>query len=1031
MTSLRLPCPSKSWVSIVFALLFLGACASGDMNKLTQDDAGPALDANTKLPFGDECTENSDCQSGLCLDDGSSSASFCSSACTDGCPAGFACGANDACVHAANFQCKSCAIDSDCGGEGNRCIVYDGGSFCAADCANDTGSCPTSFSCQAVNSEQSSQGQVCVSDTGVCCIDEDGDFRGIGDDCRATDCDDSDPDIYDDSEEVCDGKDNDCTGGVDVGVTDCEQESCRLGSNSYVMRAAESCMSGSCAESVDVSCGLYSCIDGADSGDSCAIACDGEDDVKCTNLAHCDNSACEADLSDAGSCDEDGDCQSGHCQNDFCCAFGDCCTIAEDCPSFGSFDPVCENPTTCQGARGAAVCTENSICATTGTQQDDSACTSITVANDCGLYVPIFCNGNVSQTAPVCPSSCQSNADCDANAYCDDVTDTCLADEDDGQGCNDDSQCGSGHCRNSFCCTSGDCCESASDCPAQYSSSPQCSVESACQGQRDLAECINFECSTFNNAPDDSACTTGTLSSDCGAYPAVTCNGGIDQTTPVCATSCGSDSACDANAYCNAAGQCELDEGDGSACTGDSQCVGGHCENGFCCASGDCCANSNDCGHLDVASTCDSQTSCQGTRVDGVCGATFQCSAQSVNDDSACSGLSSDDCGPYLGVSCSNGTDQASNQAGLCATTCNGDGDCDTSAHCTGGACVPDAGPGGFCNIQSECGSGLTCVDSVCCGSACAGECEACDITGSVGTCTLVGDGQDPDAECGAVDCSGYYFGWQGDICFEKASLSAAGATCDGTGSCASTVEECTNQTVRGNAQVTCDTTCQSPDLASCVGTSAGNCTNLDLGTETCGTGVCEVTQDRCDTGQVQSCSPNTAAMVAESCDGLDNDCNGSTDDGLPQDSYEANNSCASHYYLGLLGENLSQTYSDMTIYTAGDEDWYRQLTTEAFDGCTAGVDEEYRYEVIVTPPAGKDYDLQLCYNSFSDSSCSTDCFDSTAGGDQAETIALTWSGPCGGGTDDGLNFFIRVYPYLSANSCEAYTLQTSFNKTN
>lgn len=1028
MSSFRIPNLLLSWGVTILALLAC-SCASGDMDQLIPDDAGVELDADTRLPFGDECSENSQCQSGLCLSAADDS-SFCSSPCQEGCPAGYACGASDACVVATNFLCKTCELDSDCGGQGNRCIVYDGGSFCGSDCGG-PGDCPTDFSCLEVSSEQSSMGQVCTSDSGVCCMDGDGDFRGVGDDCRATDCDDGDPEIYDDSEELCDGKDNDCIGGVDVDVTDCEKESCRLGSNSYVMRAAQACESGNCVEATDVSCGLYTCADGAELGDACATACDSEDDGKCAEPAHCDNSLCGADLESASSCDENSDCQSDHCQNDFCCPFGDCCTQASDCPSFGTFDPVCENPGTCQGSRGMAVCTESATCATTGTQQDDSACTAQTLANECGFYQPIFCNGDVSQGPPVCPTTCQSNADCDANAYCDDVTDTCIEDESDGGSCLTDSQCDSGHCRNDFCCNSGDCCESAADCPAQYSSAAQCTVESACQGQRDIAECIDFECSTFNNAPDDSACNSTTESNLCGAYPTVNCNGGIDQNAPPCADSCASDAACDANAYCNGSGQCELDEGNGSACIGDSQCLSGHCENGFCCATGDCCADSNDCGHLDVAPDCDSQTSCQGDRVDGACGANFQCSAQSSDDDSACAGLASNDCGPYVGVSCNTGTNQPTNQAGLCATSCTGDGDCDSSAHCTAGACVPDAGPGGFCTLQSDCSGGLTCVDSVCCATTCNGECEACDIVGSVGTCTLVGNGQDPDAECGAVDCSGFYFGWEGDICFEKADLSAASASCDGTGVCASDTEECTNQVARGGAQLTCDATCQSPNLASCSGTTPGSCTNLDLGTETCGTGVCEVTQDRCVAGQGQSCSPNTAAMSAESCDGLDNDCNGSVDDGLAQDSYESNNSCTSHYYLGLLGENLSQTYSDMTIYTSGDEDWYRQLTTEDFTTCTDGVDEEYRYEVILTPPTGKDYDLELCYNSFTDSSCSTDCFDSTAGGDQAETIALTWSGPCGGGTNDGLNFFIRVYPYQTANSCQPYTLETSFNKTN
>ncbi|MBW2253763.1 MAG: hypothetical protein JRI25_04110 [Deltaproteobacteria bacterium] len=51
-------------------------------------------------------------------------------------------------------------------------------------------------------------------------------------------------------------------------------------------------------------------------------------------------------------------------------------------------------------------------------------------------------------------------------------------------------------------------------------------------------------------------------------------------------------------------------------------------------------------------------------------------------------------------------------------------------------------------------------VDQVCCGGACEGTCEACDVSGSEGTCTLHTAGTDPEEECdddlacdGAGDC--------------------------------------------------------------------------------------------------------------------------------------------------------------------------------------------------------------------------------------------------------------------------------------
>ena len=99
----------------------------------------------------------------------------------------------------------------------------------------------------------------------------------------------------------------------------------------------------------------------------------------------------------------------------------------------------------------------------------------------------------------------------------------------------------------------------------------------------------------------------------------------------------------------------------------------------------------------------------------------------------------------------------------------------------------------------------------------------------------------------------------------------------------------------------------------------------------------------------------------SETCDGLDNDCNGSVDDDLPTDSYEDNNTCAGNYYLGTLIEGNSADYSTMTLYTSGDEDWYRQRTSELFTTCDPNVGEDYLYQVLMTPPDGEDYDLKVC----------------------------------------------------------------------
>lgn len=113
-------------------------------------------------------------------------------------------------------------------------------------------------------------------------------------------------------------------------------------------------------------------------------------------------------------CNGDDECESAHCSNHICCAKGDCCKIAEDCGIDTSSTVVCEDPATCQGTRGQAVCSTSYRCVVKeGGVPDDSGCNAKTESNDCGLYKSVFCNGMADQKAPKCPDSCMTNAECD------------------------------------------------------------------------------------------------------------------------------------------------------------------------------------------------------------------------------------------------------------------------------------------------------------------------------------------------------------------------------------------------------------------------------------------------------------------------------------------------------------------------------------------------------------------------------------------------------------------------------------------
>lgn len=148
---------------------------------------------------------------------------------------------------------------------------------------------------------------------------------------------------------------------------------------------------------------------------------------------------------------------------------------------------------------------------------------------------------------------------------------------------------------------------------------------------------------------------------------------------------------------------------------------------------------------------------------------------------------------------------------------------CAPGLACSEGTCVaPLLADGELCEEASECGSG-NCVDDFCCGSGCAGVCQACDLSGSEGACAPIPDGSDPGSECGAVSCTGYFYGWVADTCYRKADVGAGQASCGGDSACRSQAEECAAQTTQGQATLSCSAG-QQPNLSTCSGTTPGQC---------------------------------------------------------------------------------------------------------------------------------------------------------------------------------------------------------------
>jgi hypothetical protein len=288
---------------------------------------------------------------------------------------------------------------------------------------------------------------------------------------------------------------------------------------------------------------------------------------------------------------------------------------------------------------------------------------------------------------------------------------------------------------------------------------------------------------------------------------------------------------CKKDGLCDGAGACEdypSTKCTPSACAMDEECSSGFCADGVCCdtaCSGDCQActktkkgsgSDGTCGP--VAKGMDPDKDC-GTLGKGVCkGAgtcdgSGACRAETEGKDCAPEGCSdtvtlaraatcnaAGDCAPDT-LDCTPFLCDA--KAVACTTTCVKDADCATGAHCSDGACAK-SGNGTACKDAVECTSGF-CADGYCCDKACSGQCEACDGSGTEGTCKPVsGDPANGRKPCdGSGPCAGSCTGTFGDSCDypHNDEVCNTGGTCtdgmetasrcNGSGLCVETPRDC------------------------------------------------------------------------------------------------------------------------------------------------------------------------------------------------------------------------------------------------
>jgi hypothetical protein len=649
-----------------------------------------------------------------------------------------------------------------------------------------------------------------------------------------------------DAVETCDGTANACPDdGPSPAGTPCDTPSCADG----VELPEATCDGGGidCPPPESVPCDLYVCGESA-----CLETC--TESAECASGAFCQDGACIPLLEDGAPCDFPGACVGGLCVDGVCCdsACGGQCEACDEPGSEGICVPVAGEPRherePCAGdgsvCGGACDGVTPEGCAYPDAEQPCRA-----GACEAGIaLLPAACAGDgtcpderFQPCAPfvcgdtACLGDCEVHADCAPGLFC--SAGICGEALPDGDPCGEDAECGSGQCVDGVCCASacaGQCeacdvvgfegqCVPVADGVPHGGRSP-CGGIGACAGHCDgLARatctypgaattcqpgrCVDGVASPAAVCDGDGACVEGQGSS-CGAY---TC-GPLGRCLEACV-----DTVDCANGHFCESGTCVPLRENGAPCARSTECDSQFCVDGVCCdgACGGQCEACNQAGAegecrpvsgapLGARSPCATDGSGCGGRCDGVDGETCTypadetlCRQPRCRDGVATSAATCDGAGACPAeqrVACA----PFACGAVACLGDCGSSLDCAADLYCASGVCRPKLAGGEACALNEQCVTGF-CVDGVCCDGRCGGQCEACDVTGHQGTCTVVTD-EPPHggrrACTGSGLCRGLCGGERRDACAYPGAEVVCGpgdcvngvatpeSACDGAGAC-------------------------------------------------------------------------------------------------------------------------------------------------------------------------------------------------------------------------------------------------------
>ncbi len=641
-----------------------------------------------------------------------------------------------------------------------------------------------------------------------------------------------------------------CVGGESrprtcAGSLSCAVSASGAACGAYVCSATTGACQTACASDVDCSAGSFcsgsQCVARLAPGAACsgASACEG---------GHCVDGVC-CDTACAGLCEACTAVKKGGAGLD-----GACGAVAAssdpDAECATQSQSTCGTNGQCDGARACAYWSGGTECGAPSCVGNESRASVCTAPGTCGKSASGSACGNFvcSVATGLCATSCSGDVECAAGSYCNGASHACEPKQSAGAACSGAAQCLSSFCVDGFCCDTacGGTCVACSGAKKGGGADGACgAVGVQHDPDNECAQQAPSTCGTEGSCDGNGACAFWAVGTLCGSASG-SCNGNllvgeVCQGPGVCAVSAGGtpcaplrcaggrcapcatadDCFAPASSYC-AAGACLAKKGKGSACGASLECEGSSCVDGYCCdtacaglceacsavkkgqgADGVCgavAAGRNPDGECVTtpASTCGTSGTCDGARACALhppgqgCGADLCLGGAEVRQ--VCDGVG------LCGVTQDNAVACAPYQCtgGHCLAGCAADADCVDGFFCKAAACIAKLAQGAVCAADRECGLGH-CADGLCCNEACGGQCEACNLRGSEGACSVVtGSPVGSRKVCdGAGVCKGTCGG--GDrtscaypdratecalaSCEGESLLNAAG--CDGAGQCA------------------------------------------------------------------------------------------------------------------------------------------------------------------------------------------------------------------------------------------------------